>query len=62
MGYDLYPGFWYTLDAEMICGDLAGFAAMFGYVSGDPEYSPGCDGEPDGDVDGVDLAGYADGS
>ena len=59
--YDLYPGFWYTLDAQMVCGDLAAFAAAFGRLSGDPEYSPECDTEPDGDVDGVDLAEYAAG-
>ena len=59
--YDLYPGFWYTLDAQIVCGDLAAFAAAFGRVSGDPEYSPECDTEPDGDVDGVDLAEYAAG-
>ena len=58
--YDLYPGFWYTLEAALGC-DLAEFAAAFGTVSGEPGYNLGCDSEPDGDVDGVDLAEFAAG-
>ena len=58
--YGLYPGFWYTLEAAVGC-DLASFAAAFGTVSGEPGYNPGCDAEPDGDVDGVDLAQFAAG-
>ncbi len=58
--YDLYPGFWYTLEAGTGCDNLAAFAAAFGHVSGDAGYCPVCDSEPDGDVDGEDLAQYAE--
>ena len=57
--YDLYPGFWYTLEAAAECGDLASFAAAFGHVNGEPGYNSSCDSEPDDDVDGLDLAEYA---
>ena len=63
-GNDLYPGFWYTLEAEMMCGDVATFAATFGHVLGEQEYSAACDLDtdgPDGDVDGSDLAAFANG-
>jgi hypothetical protein len=57
--YDLYPGFWYTLDAALTaCGGLSDFAAAFGSVSGDSSYSLECDLDGDGDVDGSDLAGF----
>ncbi len=62
--YELYPGFWYTLEAVAECGNLASFAATFGRVEGEPGYSSMCDSEPedepDGDVDGLDLADYAE--
>ncbi len=58
--YDLYPGFWYTFGAVVECGDLASFAATFGLTASEEGYNPGCDSERDGDVDGVDLAEYAD--
>ena len=58
--YVNYPGFWYTLEAVLECGDLGSFAATFGLTDSEGGYNPGCDSEPDGDVDGVDLAGYAD--
>ncbi len=57
--YDLFPGFWYTLDAGIaLCDDLASFAAAFGSVSTDDNYSFACDLDGDGDVDGSDLAGF----
>ena len=59
--YDLYPGFWYTLAAEMDCSDLASFVNAFGRLIGETGYSAVCDKEPDGDVDGEDLAEYATG-
>ncbi len=58
--YDLYPGFWYTLRAVVGCGDIESFAATFGLTDTDMEYNSGCDTEPDGDVDGMDLAEYVD--
>ncbi len=54
--YDLYPGFWYTLDAGAGCPDLACFAAGFGQLGSEPGYSPGCDLDHNGDMDGTDLA------
>ena len=53
--YDLYSGFWYTLNAGMANCDLAAFAAAFGSMSGDGNYSFMCDFDKDGDVDGSDL-------
>ena len=58
--YNLYPGFWYTQEAVIACGDLGSFAATFGLMDTEPGYNPRCDSEHDGDVDGVDLAGFAD--
>ena len=58
--YDLYPGFWYTLEAVSGCGDLESFATAFGHVTGEPGYNFPCDSDTDGDMDGVDLAEYAD--
>ena len=71
--YDLYPGFWYTLEARFIepCegdfdgdgdvdgSDLAVFAADFGRT--DCHTGPICEGDfdSDGDVDGSDLAMFA---
>ncbi len=59
--YDLYPGFWYTLDAGAGCPDLACFAAGFGQLGSEPGYSPGCDLDHDGDMDGTDLALFISG-
>lgn len=59
--YDLYPGYWYTLEGMIACGDLGSFTATFGFTDTEAGYNIGCDSEPDGDVDGVDLAGFADG-
>ncbi len=59
--YDIYPGFWYTIGTGIACDDVAAFAASFGRFDGEPGYSPVCDSEPDGDVDGLDLAEYAAG-
>ena len=53
--YELYPGYWYTLGAGMVDCDLAAFAAAFGSLSGDVNYSLICDFDEDGDVDGGDL-------
>ena len=54
--YDLYPGFWYTLSATgPVCVDLAAFAASFGSLDGDVNYSFSCDLDSDDDVDGDDL-------
>ncbi len=54
--YELYPGYWYTLTAAgMADCDLAAFAAAFGSLSGDANYSLACDFDEDGDVDGGDL-------
>jgi hypothetical protein len=54
--YDLYPGFWYTLSATSpVCADLAAFAAAFGALDGDLNFSFSCDLNSDGDVDGSDL-------
>ena len=73
VSYDLYPGFWYTLEAKFIepCegdfdrdgdvdgSDLAVFAAYFGRT--DCQTGPICEGDfdSDGDVDGSDLAIFA---
>ena len=55
ISYDLEPGFWYTTEAVTMCGDIATFAASFGYESGEAGYSSLCDSDLDGDVDGSDL-------
>jgi hypothetical protein len=72
--YELYPGFWYTLEAsipqsdcpgdfngdgDVDGSDLATFAADFGRTDCDTE--PDCEGDFDGDndVDGSDLATFA---
>ena len=74
VNYDLYPGFWYTLEAsipqndcpgdfnsdgDVDGSDLATFAADFGRTECDTE--PDCEGDFDGDndVDGSDLATFA---
>jgi hypothetical protein len=61
--YDLYPGFWYTLEAGPgpVCVNLAAFAASFGSLAGDGNYSLSCDFELDGDVDGSDLQAFING-
>lgn len=53
--YELYPGYWYTLNVGMADCDLAAFASVFGSLSGDENYSLMCDFDEDGDVDGSDL-------
>jgi len=53
--YELYPGYWYTLDAGLADCDLVAFAAAFGSLNGDVNYSLVCDFDGDGDVDGGDL-------
>jgi hypothetical protein len=72
--YDLYPGFWYTVelgpvvepcegdfddDGDVDGSDLAVFAADFGRT--DCANPPPCEGDfdHDGDVDGSDLAVFA---
>lgn len=58
--YDLYPGFWFTLDAGInLCDDPATFSTTLGTVVGDSGYSIFCDKDGDGDVDGIDLAIFA---
>ena len=57
--YELFPGFWYTLETGVPECTLPYFAAAFGSVSGDTNYNSVCDFEPDGDVDGSDLAVFA---
>ena len=59
--YFIDSGFWYTLDAEAGCPDLACFALTFGLQSGDTGYNRGCDFDGDGDVDGSDLAEFTAG-
>ena len=56
--YDLYPGFWYTMETGPFCVDLAAFAASFGSLDGDGNYSFSCDFAGDGDVDGSDLSAF----
>jgi hypothetical protein len=55
-GYDLYPGFWYTLE-EAVCENLSSFAVSYGFVN--PGMS--CDFDGDRDVDGNDLSEFAAG-
>ena len=60
--YDLYPGFWYTLSTgSLVCEDLSSFARAFGTTNSDADYNISCDSEPDGDIDGVDLASFLQG-
>jgi len=60
--YDLYPGFWYTLvSGPLLCGELSNFAQAFGTTSADSNYNTACDSEPDGDIDGLDLADFLQG-
>jgi hypothetical protein len=60
--YDLYPGFWYTLSTGLLpCQDLSSFARAFGTTDLDDGYNISCDFEPDGDLDGVDLANFLQG-
>ena len=54
-----FPGFHYTLEAEAGCPDTASFAGTFGLTSADPAYNSGCDFDKDNDVDGQDLAVFA---
>ena len=56
--YDLYPGFWYTIETGPVCVDLAAFAAAFGSLDGDGNYDISCDLNSDGDVDGSDLSAF----
>ena len=57
--FDLYPGFYYTLEAGVVsCQDISSFAASFGLIS----FGMQCDVDGDGDVDGSDLAEFAAGS
>ncbi len=57
--YDLYPGFWYTLEAGMTgCENLSSFAAAYGAVSADLNYNSQCDFDVDGDIDGSDLSDF----
>jgi hypothetical protein len=57
--YDLYPGFWYTLSTWTLpCADLFSFAQAFGTTYLDTDFNISCDSEPDGDIDGVDLADF----
>ena len=52
--YDLYPGFWYTLEAGTAeCTELSCFAATYGLTSADASYNFACDFDHDGDVDGA---------
>jgi len=60
--YGLYPGFGYTLNAGMAgCEGISSFAAAYGSINSEPNYSSACDLEGDGDVDGSDLAEFAAG-
>ena len=57
--YDLYPGFWYTLEAGMAgCDNLSSFAQAYGSVSSDFNYNSQCDFDVDGDIDGSDLSDF----
>ena len=56
LSHELYPGFWYTLTAKMANCNLAAFAAAFGSLSGDVNYSFVCDFDEDEDIDGMDLS------
>ena len=57
--YDLYPGFWYTLEAGMArCDNLSSFAPAYGSVSSDFNYKSQCDFDVDGDIDGSDLSDF----
>jgi len=70
-GYDLYPGFWYTLagiaycdgdfdlDGDVDGSDLALFSGDFGRT--DCAVGPVCEGDfdSDDDVDGTDLAKFS---
>ena len=59
VNYDLYPGFWYTLEAGMTgCENLSSFAAAYGAVSADLNYNSQCDFDVDGDIDGSDLSDF----
>ena len=59
--YDLYPGFWYTMETSPDCADLAAFAASFGSLDGDLNFNISCDLNSDGDVDGSDLSDFITG-
>ena len=57
--YDLYPGFWYTLEVEITgCEDLSSFASAYGSISPYSNYNSQCDFDVDGDVDGSDLSEF----
>jgi hypothetical protein len=59
--YELYPGFWYILEAEIPgCQGLSSFADAYGSTGSDSNYNEACDSEDDGDVDGADLDQKAD--
>ncbi len=59
--YDLYPGFWYTIETGPLCVDIAVFAASFGSLEEDINYNPVCDMDLDGDVDGIDIVDFITG-
>ena len=60
--YDLYPGFWFTLSTGPLpCEDISSFVQAFGTTNLDIEYNISCDSEPDGDIDGLDLADFLQG-
>ena len=46
---------------ENDCRNLLSFAQAFGTPSLDADYNISCDSEPDGDIDGLDLAGFLQG-
>jgi hypothetical protein len=57
--YDLYPGFWYTLEAGITgCENLSSFATAYGALSTDLNYNSLCDFNVDGDIDGSDLSDF----
>ncbi len=56
--FNNYPGYWYTLDAEAGCPDVAAFAVTYGLTSADVDFNHGCDFDMDNDVDGQDLAEF----
>ncbi len=58
--FNLYPGYIYTLDAVLECGDIGSFASAYGSTSFQSNYNPACEKDFDGDIDGVDLSGFAE--
>jgi hypothetical protein len=52
-----FDGTVYRIEGE----NLFSFAQAFGTADSDPNYNISCDSEPDGDIDGIDLADFLQG-